>query len=332
MPANLPPQYYELEREFKAEKDPRKKLDLAQELLAIMPKHKGTDKLQADMKAKIAKLKKQIQSICKKHGDIQREDLTHIEREGVGQVIIIGPPNSGKSTIVAGLTNARPEVADYPFTTHKPTTGMMPYENIQIQLIDTPPISPDHTEKYIHELVRKADLVLITIDATSPGNLEEIEHLFGYFKEKNVEFHTDPAVETYLDKRKYKKSRLIITRFDLPGGEGAVEVFNEFYGEQLPVRGLAVAAGHGVDEFKNDIFKSLNIIRVYCKERGKEADMIDPVILPAGGSIADMALEIHKDFARNLKFAKLWGADVHDGQMVSGDYQLSDGDIVELHI
>ena len=194
-----------------------------------MAKHKGTDKLQADMKAKIAKLKKEILQASKKHGDSHREDYTHIEREGVGQVIIVGPPNSGKSSIVAALTNAHPEVADYPFTTHKPTTGMMTFENVQIQLIDTPPISPDHTEKYMPELTRKADVVLITIDATSPGNLEEIEYILDYFRKNNIEIMASPQAESLMDRRRLKKGKLIITRIDQPGGDGAVDVFRELY-------------------------------------------------------------------------------------------------------
>jgi small GTP-binding protein len=331
MPANLPPHYYELERTFKAEKDPKRKLELAQELLAIMPKHKGTDKLQADMKAKISKLKKQLQT-PKKGGTIQIEDFTHIDKEGAGQVIIIGPPNSGKSSIVAELTNAKPEVADYPFTTRKPTTGMMVYENIQIQLIDTPPVSPEYTEKYIKELVRKADTVVITVSATSPGNLEETEYIFDYFRDKYIRFVGFPKQEFDEEGKWLKRGRLIITRIDQPGGGGAVEVFDEFYGEILPVKGLSVISGAGIEEFRRDLFRSLNVVRIYCKERGKEPDMVDPVILPVGGTVNDMALEIHKDFAHNLKFAKIWGRDVHDGQMVSGDYVLNDGDIVELHI
>ncbi len=331
MPANLPPHYYELERQFRAEKNLRRRLEIAKELFAIMPKHKGTDKLQAEMKAKISKLKKQIQS-SKKHGETHREDFTHIEKEGAGQVIIIGPPNSGKSTIVGGLTNAKVIIADYPYSTLKPITGMMQYEDIQIQLIDTPPISPEFTEKYIPELTRKADFVVITIDATSPGNLEEMEYLFQYFKEKDVHFHRNPSKESFEETRKHKKAEIFITHIDEPGGGGAVDVFSEFYGELLDVYGLSIPQAMGVKEFKNNLFKSLGIIRTYCKERGKPPDLSDPVILYVGDTVNDMALEIHKDFAYNLKFAKIWGKGVYDGQMVAGDYQLNDGDIVELHI
>lgn len=332
MPANLPPHYYELEREFRAEKDLRKKLELAHELLALMPKHKGTDKLQADMKAKISKLKKQIESGGKKHGDTRVEDYTHIEKEGAGQVIIIGPPNSGKSTIVGGLTNAKVEIAAFPFSTHKPVQGMMFFENTQIQLIDTPPVSPDYTEKYIPELVRKADIAIITADPTSAGVLESVEFLFEYFKMKNIEFKSESTAESYMEKRREKKSRLVVTHIDEPSGEGAVEIFEEFFGEQLPVMGLAVPSDLRVTEFKKELFDALRIVRAYCKQPGKEPDKSDPVVLPVGGTVADMALEIHKDFAHNLKFAKVWGSKVHDGQMVSGDYEIDDEDIVELHI
>jgi len=160
MPANLPPQYYELERTFKAERDPREKLRLAQELLAMMPKHKGTDKLQAEMKAKISKLKKQIDSGQKKGGGPSRtEQPDHIDKEGAGQVVFIGPPNSGKSSLLDALTNAKPLVADYPFTTREPQAGMMPYETISIQLVDTPPISPDLFETYLLGIIRNADLI-----------------------------------------------------------------------------------------------------------------------------------------------------------------------------
>ena len=156
MPANLPPQYYELEREYNAERDPREKLRLAQELLRVMPKHKGTDKLQAEMKAKISRLKKEIEGGGSKSGGPVRQVSAkdHIEKEGAGQVILIGPPNAGKSSLVDVLTHAKPEVADYPYTTREPEPGMMEFETVQMQLIDTPPISPDpvsYTHLRAHE-------------------------------------------------------------------------------------------------------------------------------------------------------------------------------------
>ena len=164
MPANLPPQYYELEREFKHERDPREKLRLAEELLAIMPKHKGTDKLQADLKAKISKMKKQVEGTSKTHGTRQAQTHDHIEKEGAAQIILIGPPNCGKSSIVETLTHAKPLVADYPYTTREPLSGMMEYDTAQLQLIDTPPISAESYENYLSGLIRNANLVVLVAD------------------------------------------------------------------------------------------------------------------------------------------------------------------------
>ena len=112
MPANLPPQYYELERAYRAERDPREKLRMAEELLRMMPKHKGTDKLQADMKSKISKHKKEIEGGGGKAGGAARTAtaMDSISKEGAGQVILIGPPNCGKSSLLDTLTGAKPLV------------------------------------------------------------------------------------------------------------------------------------------------------------------------------------------------------------------------------
>jgi len=212
MPANLPPQYYELERTFKAERDPREKLRLAQELLAMMPKHKGTDKLQAEMKAKISKLKKQIDSGQKKGGGPSRtEQPDHIDKEGAGQVVFIGPPNSGKSSLLDALTNAKPLVADYPFTTREPQAGMMPYETISIQLVDTPPISPDLFETYLLGIIRNADLICTICDVGDTGCENGVRFVFDKLAERRVVLVPEiPKAEDIEDPSlAYKKTILV---------------------------------------------------------------------------------------------------------------------------
>ena len=165
MPANLPPQYFDVEKKLKTAKSADEKIAIMEELLSIIPKHKGTEKLQALYKTKIAKLRTQAH---KKTGATRHVDLYHIEKSEAGQVVLIGPPNSGKSSLVKALTNADPEVADYPFTTHAPSPAMMKYENIQIQLIDTPPITQDYFEYWQAEMIKNADLVLAIIDLSGP--------------------------------------------------------------------------------------------------------------------------------------------------------------------
>jgi ribosome-interacting GTPase 1 len=331
MPANLPPQYYELEREFRAEKDPREKLRLAQELLAMMPKHKGTDKLQADMKAKISKLKKQLDQGTTTHGVRQAAAHDHIEKEGAGQIILIGPPNSGKSSLLEALTHAKPIVADYPYSTRQPLTGMMTFETVQLQLIDTPPISPKSYENYLSGLIRNADLVVLVCDLAAESMLDDVKFVLQELEEKRIILKHKVSGPPDDPRFSYKKTLICAHKaYDDESGEKRAHL-----GSLFP--GFSMVATSILDEislaaFKKAIFDSLNIMRVYTKPVGKEADLSDPVILPIGGTVEDAAVTLHKDFAHKLKYAKIWGHGKFDGQRVQRDFQLSDGDILEFHI
>jgi ribosome-interacting GTPase 1 len=331
MPANLPPQYYELEREFQKEKDLREKLRLAQELLRIMPKHKGTDHLQADMKTKIAKLRRQIEGGQKKHGARQVVTLDHIEKEGAAQVILIGPPNSGKSTLLDTVTAARPMIGDYPYTTREPLAGMMPFETIQIQLIDTPPIAADYMESFVPPLVRQADLAVLIVDVSMPGFEERVEVVFERLLEKRIKLV--PAIPTEMEDFRlvYKKTIMAAHKYLDEGGEVGLHGLRECCGE-FTVIPSSVLDDDIINGFKKAVFDALGIIRVYTKKIGHEPDFTDPVILPMGGTVADAAEVIHKDFARKLQYARLWGKSRFEGQKVKSSYVLSDKDIVEFHI
>ncbi|MBN1445071.1 MAG: 50S ribosome-binding GTPase [Candidatus Omnitrophica bacterium] len=138
MPVNLPPQYHQKEAELKTAKTLEEKISVLEELLAIMPKHKSSEKLQALLKTKIAKYKKLIE---KGPHVAKRTAVPAVKREGAGQVALCGPANSGKSTILSVITKAKPDIADYPFTTKMPVPGMLRYCDINIQLVDTPPLS-----------------------------------------------------------------------------------------------------------------------------------------------------------------------------------------------
>jgi ribosome-interacting GTPase 1 len=333
MPANLPPQYYELERAFKTERDLSEKLRLAKELLSMMPKHKGTDKLQAEMKAKISKLKKLLTSGGQKGGGVRTESLDHFDKEGAGQVVLIGPPNSGKSSLLDALTNAKPLIADYPFSTREPTAGMMPFESISIQLIDTPPISPDLFETYLLGIIRNADLVCMVMGVGDDGYEEQVKFVFDKLEERRVILtHTVPEADDIEDASlAYKKTILVAHKIYDDGGEQRSERVTQLYPGFTVIK-TSILDDSTLDDFKSAVYKGLNIIRVYTKTVGHEADFDDPIILHPGANVEEAAFALHKDFAYRFQFAKIWGEGKHDGQRVQKSFVLTDGDIIEFHI
>ncbi|MEE9443950.1 MAG: GTPase [candidate division Zixibacteria bacterium] len=333
MPANLPPQYYELERVYKAERDPREKLRLAQELLAMMPKHKGTDKLQAELKTKISKLKKQIISGGVKSGAAKSASLDHIDKEGAGQVVLIGPPNSGKSSLVDALTNANPMIADYPYTTREPMAGMMLFETIQIQLVDTPPISPDMFEAWMLGIIRNADLICLVAGVGDDGFETRMQYVFDKLKERRVILiHTIPNPEDIDDPSlAYKRTIIAAHKIYDEGGEKRFSRFSELY-PGFTVVGTSILDDETLERFKRTVFENLNIMRIYTKTIGHEPDFSDPIIVPLGSTVENAALMLHKDFAHKLQFAKIWGSGKYDGQRVQKSYVLQDKDIIEFHI
>jgi ribosome-interacting GTPase 1 len=331
MPANLPPQYYELEREYRQEKDPREKLRLAQELLRLMPKHKGTDRLQADMKAKISKLKKALDSVGKSSGTHLAATHDHVEREGSGQIILIGPPNAGKSSLVDALTHARPLVADYPYATRAPVAGMMTYGTVQLQLIDTPPISDELYEKYLSNLIRNADIVLLVCDLGDDNILENVEVVIRRLEEKRIILAPDADQQPDDPRFRIKKALICAHKeYEDESGELQARLARRFAGFKIIATSILDDAS--LTSLKRAMFEALSVIRVYTKQIGKEADMSDPVILPIGGTVEEAAIAIHKDFGAKLKFAKIWGQGKYDGQRVNRDYVLTDGDIIEFHL
>jgi uncharacterized protein len=325
MPANLTPQYFEAEKKFRAAKSPPEKIAALEEMMAVMPKHKGTDHLRAELRSRMAKL---TQQLSKKSG-AQRSSMI-IEKEGAAQVAVVGLPNSGKSSLVSLVTKASPTVADYPLTTHSALPGMMEYEDIKIQLIDTPPLAPQTIQWWLPPMVRRANALLLVIDL-SYDPVPQVKEIIKELKKMRVVIGYEAPENTEITTWN-KKILIVANKSDLDEGGLNQASLEKEYLSRLPIAVISVKDNISIDELKVQIYKLLNIIRVYTKAPGKKPDMTDPVVLPGGSTLTDAANSIHKDFASKLRYARIWGSGKHDGVMIKKDHILEDGDIIELHI
>ncbi len=319
MPANLPPEYYEAEKKFKEAPPGPAKVAALEELIATVPKHKGTDKLRADLRRRLSKLREEA---TKKKGG--RGDLFTVTKEGAAQVALVGFTNSGKSSVLAALTNAKPMIAQYPVTTLMPLQGMMPYEDIQIQLVDLPPVGNESTDGWVSGILRTADILLLVIDLADAPKMQA-ELLIGQLEEWNIH------LEEGADKGVIKRAVIAANKSDAPG---ALEGFKTLSGKypNVPTIKISSTGKEGLEELRQALFDAAGIIRAYTKEPGKDADMGRPFTLPMGSTVLDLAGMVHKDFSAGLKFACIWGSSKFPGQRVQRDYELKDKDVVELHL
>ena len=326
MPANLTADFIKARKRFRQARDADEKLAALEEMLATIPKHKGTDKMQADIKRRIAKLR-DSQSHGK--GGAKSSGYDHIPPEGAGQVALIGPPNTGKSSLLAALSNAKPEVAEYPFSTLMPIPGMMRFEDIAIQLLDLPPITPEYTESWVYNLIRGCDLGLVVLDA-SDGDLihDEIEELRGLLEGRHLQLVNErgSGVEERIVEL---PTRIVLNKIGL-----VLDGETEEMSRQMPFPALRVDAstGRGMDDLRRAVFDALHIVRIYTKLPGKKPDMTEPYTLLHGSTALDAVKTVHRDFVERLKYVRIWGSGRFEGQQVQADHVLEDGDIVEIHL
>ena len=303
-------------------------------MLSTIPKHKGTEKMQADLKRRLSKLRGEAQ---KKGGAARALPIYHIEREGAGQVALVGAPNVGKSLLVRRLTHAHPEVADYPFTTRLPTPGMMPFENVQFQLVDLPPVSDQFMESWVPTLVRQADAAALVVDLSADDLLEEVETTRLLLEQHKIQLG-GPTSDAPTSGAAVKRTLLVSNKVDRPGAEENFAALRDLLEESsadwcaVPMVAVSAETGAGLETFKRAVFDLLEVIRVFTKAPGKKPDQASPYVLKRGSTVFEAAEHVHKDFATQLKFARIWGHGKFGGQMVQRDYVLADGDILELHI
>ncbi len=325
MPANLTPAYFEAEKRFRAAETPEERLEALNEMLRVMPKHKGTDGLRAELRTKIAKLQKES---FKQQATSKKGGVYYIPKEGAGQVALVGLTNVGKSRLVTAVTSAHVEVGDYPYTTKIPQPGMMKYENVQIQLIDMPPITAQDAHPWFAAVLRAADALMLMVDLEIDPVAESRELLTELAKYRvGLEGIGDVSEEVLF----FKKGLIIGTKSDLdPSGRNFADLKVQ-YKDGIPVLAISAAVESGLDELRKEIFNLLGVIRVYTKSPGTEADMNDPMIIEKGSTLEDAAEAVHKDFRQNLKYALVWGSGKFPGQKVKRDHIVHDCYILELH-
>jgi len=325
MPANLTPQYLSAEQRYKAAHAPEEKLAALQEMLALLPKHKGTEKIRVTLTKRLSKLNDQAQQAQKKKGKTNPYD--HVERQGAGQIALVGLPNSGKSTLVGALTQAQVEVADYPFSTLKPAVGMVDVGGVHVQLIDLPPLAEDYTERFVYNLIRNADRLCVLLDLSHDDPETTWLETLALLEAARLRLVGRATTEGFGPGTGVCKALILGTKADLAEAT-TLDSFENCFVEDYAY--LTVDVHGPLDALKESLFDVLDLIRVYSKEPGKAADA-SPLTLKQGSTPLALAEAIHRELAAKLKYACLWRESAFDGQRVPRDHVLQDGDVVELH-
>jgi uncharacterized protein len=317
MPANLTPQYMDAEKRFKQAQSVEDKIAALEEMMSTIPKHKGTEKLQAELKKKMSALRKESTDQSKKGG---RRESYVVEREGARQLALVGAPNSGKSQLVRATTHATPEVADYPYTTRNPIPAMLTFENVRLQLVDLPPISTEYTESWVPQVIRNADAVLWVVDLADDDVLERIDETRTFLANAHADLEQ-------------MKVLIVGNKTDAEGAGDREAIVRETLQNRLPMTTISAgsASPEDVEQFKRVVYDFLDVVRVYTKAPGKKPDFSDPYVVDRGSTVLDVAEKVHRDFVENLKYARIWGEGKVDGIMVPRDFVISEGDVLELH-
>ena len=347
MAANLSPEYKDAQEAYRRARDPKERLECLREMLRTIPKHKGTDHLQADIKRRIKELSEELEGPRKGGG--RSGPSVAIRPEGAAQVALLGPPNTGKSSLHARLTGSHAVIGPYPFATKVPLPGMLIHEDVHFQLVDLPPISADYMEPWMANALESADAALLVVDLSEPDCVEQVAAIRRRLEEKRITLIEDsdrePAPDAGPDDqgsgseavadpfRLRFPTAVVASKCDrLNDPEAELDAFRDLAG--LGARALAVSAedGHGLSRIGPLLFQMLGVVRVYTKVPGHQpARDGRPFTLRGDVTVRDVAHLVHRGQAAQLRFARIWGSGEFDGQQVSGDHPVRDRDVVELH-
>lgn len=339
MPANLSPEYKKAEQAFRQAREPRERLELLKEMLRTIPKHKGTERLQADIKSRIKELTEEVAGPRK--GGVRGATAQSVRPEGAAQVCLIGPPNSGKSSLHAILTGSKSEAGPFPYTTTTPVPGMLSWEDVSFQLVDLPPLSRKHTAPWIFGVLHGAEAAWLVVDLSDPACAEHVLSIREELALRKIALADrwpglagasedsdevpDPFGATL-------PTLLIGNKCDLDPAPEEVQVLEELAGVRFPAFAVSAKTGQGLERLAPFLAAALGIVRVYTKIPGKHADRGRPFVVRRGDTVLDVAQCVHQDLAHTLRFARVWGSGEFDGQQVGPEHHVADGDVVELHV
>lgn len=342
MPTNVTPEYKKAEEAYRAAREPKERLDCLKEMLSTIPKHKGTEHLQADIKSRIKELTEELAG--PKKGGVRSGPALVVRPEGAAQVALLGPPNSGKSALHQRLTGSRAQPGPGPFITQFPEPGMLPFEDIAFQLLDLPSMSPEHSPPWIGSSLQSCDGALLIVDLADPACVEHVDFILNTLDRKKVslvaawpgipadtppeEGDTNEIADPF---RIELPTLLVANKSDLAGDPEEIAILEELLGLDLPSLRVSAETGQGLGELAPWLFRALGIVRVYSKAPGKDMERDRPFTVRAGDTVLDVARLVHKDIAEGFRFARMWGRNVFDGQQVGADQPVADGDVVELH-
>lgn len=356
MPTNVTPEYMKAKAEYRRASDPQERLRCLKEMLRLIPKHKGTEHVQAEIKSKIRQLTGEAAAAKKAGGRVG--PVQAVRPEGAAQVVLIGPPNSGKSSLHARLTGSHAEVGAYPNTTHELLPGMLPYEDVHFQLIDLPPVSADYMESWMPNALQQAHAALLVVDLSAPGCVENVVAIRERLEERRITLSPDwpgpvdsglvfagedgerdpashPPARGEADEDDPFHIRLptlvVATRSDVKSMTEEIDTLGELVGVRYPAIEVSNETGDGLDRLGPLLFHGLEVVRVYTKIPGKPPDTDKPYTVFRGATVFDVALLVHRDIAESIRFARIWGSAKFDGQQVGRDHVVADRDVVELH-
>jgi hypothetical protein len=300
MSTNQGPEYFGAEKKYQQAQTLNEKIYWLGEMIRNFKKHKGSENMLANIKQRLAKLVEKGEK-AKKTGKTTKKS---IRKEGF-QCVLVGPTNTGKSSLLSALTNARPKISSYQFTTKEPEVGTMDYEGVKAQIVDIPSTG---SENFDIGIIHTADAILFVIDS-----LEQL---------KPLEELTKAAVG---------KKLVVFNKLDTKTEEELRKLDATIKSKKINGTVISAVFGTNIEEIKKKIFSMMDIVRVYTKEPGKIPSN-QPIVLDKNSTVKDAAEKIAKGFSSKIVETRISGpSSKFANQKVGLSHIVKDKDIVEFH-